>query len=117
MTDTKTRRARRPVLPTSWGVTPRSTRRILQATPSVYEPRRELGPAGRRAGWQGFYYNLSRLPPIGIARVYPPASTSISAQIRSRGDNVNGHTNLRAGHAFGIALALNRERERCDDGR
>ncbi|OGO59378.1 MAG: hypothetical protein A2V85_08575 [Chloroflexi bacterium RBG_16_72_14] len=45
---------------------------ILQATPSVFEPRKPLGKTARRAGWQGFLYNISLLPPIGIVRLYPP---------------------------------------------
>lgn len=44
---------------------------ILAATPSVFEPRKPLSANARRSGWQGFYYNLSRLPTIGIQRLYP----------------------------------------------
>lgn len=44
---------------------------ILQATPDVFEPRAPLGASARRAGWQGFVYNITRIPAIGIARVYP----------------------------------------------
>jgi type II restriction enzyme len=43
---------------------------ILQAVPDVFEPRNPLGANARRAGWTGFYYNLSRLPRIGIKRVH-----------------------------------------------
>src|SRR4051812_14615289 len=31
---------------------------ILQASPSAFEPRQPLSPSARRAGWQGFVYNL-----------------------------------------------------------
>ena len=44
---------------------------ILQATPAVFEPRAPLSSTARRAGWQGFVYDLSRLPPIGIRREFP----------------------------------------------
>lgn len=44
---------------------------ILQAVPGVYEPRKPLSSNARRAGWTGFYYNLSKLPPIGVAQVFP----------------------------------------------
>jgi hypothetical protein len=43
---------------------------ILQAAPDVFEPRKPLSASARRAGWTGFYYNLTRLPRIGIKRVY-----------------------------------------------
>jgi hypothetical protein len=43
---------------------------ILRATPSVFEPRRPLSEKARRAGWQGFYYNIGELPPIGVRRVF-----------------------------------------------
>lgn len=38
---------------------------ILAATPSVFEPRPRLSATARRSGWQGFYYNLGRLPAVG----------------------------------------------------
>jgi hypothetical protein len=44
---------------------------ILQTTPEVFEPRRPLSPEAKTAGWQGFYYNLTKLPAIGIHQVYP----------------------------------------------
>lgn len=44
---------------------------ILEATPSVFEPRRPLGPTANRAGWTGFYYNLGRLPEVGIKQLFP----------------------------------------------
>ena len=44
---------------------------ILQASPGVFEPRSPLKQTARRAGWQGFIYNMSRLPAIGIERLYP----------------------------------------------
>jgi hypothetical protein len=44
---------------------------VLQASPEVYVPRAPLSGTARRAGWQGFKYDLDRLPPIGIVRVFP----------------------------------------------
>jgi hypothetical protein len=44
---------------------------ILQSSPQVFEPRAPLSSTARRAGWQGFVYNLALLPEIGIVRVYP----------------------------------------------
>jgi hypothetical protein len=44
---------------------------ILETTPEIFEPRKPLGPTAKRAGWQGFIYNLAMLPPIGRQRVYP----------------------------------------------
>jgi hypothetical protein len=44
---------------------------VLQASPDVYVPRAPLSGTARRAGWQGFKYDLDRLPPIGIVRVFP----------------------------------------------
>ena len=43
---------------------------ILQASPNVFEPRKPLSATARRAGWQGFYYDLRQLPKIGFKRVY-----------------------------------------------
>jgi len=45
---------------------------VLQASPDVFEPRRPLSANAKRAGWQGFTYNLTKLPAIGIQQVYPP---------------------------------------------
>ena len=42
---------------------------VLQASPAVFEPRQPLRPTAKRAGWTGFYYNLSKLPKIGIHRL------------------------------------------------
>lgn len=42
---------------------------VLQVTPSVFEPRAPLSATAKRAGWTGFYYNLSKVPVIGIERV------------------------------------------------
>jgi hypothetical protein len=39
---------------------------VLQASLQVFEPRNPLRASARRAGWQGFYYNLTKLPEIGI---------------------------------------------------
>ncbi len=44
---------------------------ILQTTPEVFEPRKPLSATARRAGWQGFVYNLDKLPSIGRRQVYP----------------------------------------------
>ncbi len=44
---------------------------VLQASPEVYVPRKPLSDTARRANWQGFKYDLNRLPPIGIVRVFP----------------------------------------------
>jgi hypothetical protein len=42
---------------------------VLQASPAVFEPRQPLRPTAKRSGWTGFYYNLSKLPKIGIQRI------------------------------------------------
>lgn len=42
---------------------------VLQSSPAVFEPRQPLSSTAKRAGWTGFYYNLSKLPKIGIQRV------------------------------------------------
>ena len=44
---------------------------ILQTTPEIFEPRNPLKATAKRAGWQGFYYNLTKLPPIGSQQLYP----------------------------------------------
>ena len=44
---------------------------VLRASPRVFEPRKPLSASAKRAGWQGFVYNLTELPPIGIQTVYP----------------------------------------------
>ncbi|HSK49969.1 MAG TPA: DpnI domain-containing protein [Solirubrobacterales bacterium] len=44
---------------------------VLEATPQVFEPRAPLKSTAKRAGWQGFTYNLEKLPEIGVKRVYP----------------------------------------------
>ena len=44
---------------------------VLQASPNVFEPRSPLRSAAKRAGWQGFMYDLRQLPKIGIKQVYP----------------------------------------------
>jgi hypothetical protein len=44
---------------------------ILQTTPEIFEPRNPLRPTAKRAGWQGFNYNLTKVPPVGISQVYP----------------------------------------------
>ena len=47
---------------------------MLSAHPSVFKPRAKLSESARRAGWQGFVYDLTELPSIGIQQVFP-AST------------------------------------------
>jgi hypothetical protein len=44
---------------------------ILEASPGVFEPRTPLSPTARRAGWQGFVYNMTKLPAVGVRRIYP----------------------------------------------
>ena len=44
---------------------------ILQSAPEVFEPRAPLRETARRAGWQGFMYNLSKIPAVGIRQVWP----------------------------------------------
>lgn len=43
---------------------------ILQSVPTVFEPRNPLRSTAKRAGWTGFNYNLSKLPPIGVQEVF-----------------------------------------------
>lgn len=44
---------------------------MLGAYPSVYRPRTRLSESARRAGWQGFIYDLRELPSVGMQQVYP----------------------------------------------
>ena len=44
---------------------------MLSAYPSVFKPRAKLSDTAKRAGWQGFVYDLRELPAIGIQQVYP----------------------------------------------
>lgn len=44
---------------------------ILQSSPEVFEPRAPLRETAHRAGWQGFIYNLSKIPAVGINQVWP----------------------------------------------
>ncbi len=44
---------------------------IVQGAPEVFEPKKPLSAKAKRAGWQGFNYNLTKLPPIGIKQVFP----------------------------------------------
>ena len=48
---------------------------VLQAAPHVFEPRAPLSATAKRAGWTGFNYNLTAIPPVGISRVYPQVVT------------------------------------------
>lgn len=50
---------------------------ILQSVPTVFEPRNPLSATAKRAGWTGFNYNLSKLPPIGIQQVF--TATKVAA--------------------------------------
>lgn len=51
---------------------------VLQSVPQVFEPRAPLSPRAQRAGWTGFNYNLTAIPPVGIRRVYPPGGKVVS---------------------------------------
>lgn len=44
---------------------------MLSAYPSVFKPRAKLRESAKRAGWQGFLYDLRELPTIAIQQVYP----------------------------------------------
>ena len=44
---------------------------MLGAYPAVFKPRAKLSESARRAGWQGFVYDLSELPPVAMKKVYP----------------------------------------------
>lgn len=44
---------------------------VLQSNLEVFRPRNPLKKTARRAGWQGFYYELSKLPEAGVCRVIP----------------------------------------------
>jgi hypothetical protein len=44
---------------------------ILEAHPSVFKPRKALSETAKRAGWQGFMYDLSEVPTVGSVQVYP----------------------------------------------
>lgn len=44
---------------------------VLEACPSVFEPRKPLSSTAKRAGWTGFMLNLSELPAVGRIQVYP----------------------------------------------
>jgi hypothetical protein len=44
---------------------------MLSAYPSVFKPRTKLSATAKRAGWQGFNYDLRELPPIASQQVYP----------------------------------------------
>lgn len=37
--------------------------------PEMFVPRKPLSDSARRAGWQGFYYDLSAIPPGSMVRV------------------------------------------------
>lgn len=52
---------------------------ILQSAPAVFEPREPLSSKAKRAGWRGFNYNLSKLPPIGIEEVFQAAAPNARA--------------------------------------
>jgi len=44
---------------------------ILEAHPSVFKPRKALSETAKRAGWQGFMYDLSEVPAVGSVQVCP----------------------------------------------
>lgn len=44
---------------------------MLGAFPGVFKPRKKLSETARRAGWQGFVYDLRELPPVAMQQVYP----------------------------------------------
>lgn len=48
---------------------------MLGAYPAVFKPRSKLSTTAKRAGWQGFVYDLRELPGIAIQRVYPRSDT------------------------------------------
>jgi hypothetical protein len=47
---------------------------MLGAYPSVFKPRKKLSETARRAGWQGFVYDLRELPPVAMQQMYPVAT-------------------------------------------
>lgn len=47
---------------------------ILEASPSVFEPRKPLSANAKRAGWTGYMLNLEVLPAVGLKRVFPISS-------------------------------------------
>lgn len=44
---------------------------ILESAPEVFEPRKPLGPNAKRAGWQGYLLNISKLPAVGFEQIFP----------------------------------------------
>lgn len=44
---------------------------MLAAHPGVYKPRTPLSATAKRAGWQGFLYDLSALPAVAVQQVHP----------------------------------------------
>jgi hypothetical protein len=44
---------------------------VLEATPSVFEPRKPLSANAKRAGWTGFMLNVSQLPLVGRMQIFP----------------------------------------------
>jgi type II restriction enzyme len=44
---------------------------MLEAYPSVFKPRTALSETAKRAGWQGFIYDLRELPDVGSIQVFP----------------------------------------------
>jgi Dam-replacing family len=45
---------------------------MLAAYPSTFKPRTKLKEPAKRAGWQGFVYDLRELPDVAMQQVYPP---------------------------------------------
>ena len=44
---------------------------MLSAHPAVFKPRAKLSESAKRAGWQGFVYDLRQLPSVAMQQVYP----------------------------------------------
>jgi type II restriction enzyme len=44
---------------------------MLGAYPSTFKPRAKLSESAKRAGWQGFVYDLRELPTVAMQQVYP----------------------------------------------
>jgi Dam-replacing family len=51
---------------------------MLGAFPGVFKPRKKLSESARRAGWQGFVYDLRELPPVAMQQVYPADASGAS---------------------------------------
>jgi hypothetical protein len=56
---------------------------MLSAHPAVFEPRTKLGESAKRAGWQGFVYDLHELPSVAVQQVYPAQSRAGSGYLNT----------------------------------